>query len=161
MLTRVIPSARPASIMRDVDAMLTYLAAQPDVRTDRIGLVGYCMGGRLALYAAGNFGDRVAAVASYHASGVATDAPDSPHLLAPNMKARVYVAGAIEDAGFDDAQKARLDEALAAAGVRHTVETYHARHGWVPRDTPVHDPAEAEHHWQTLLALFKEELQAA
>jgi carboxymethylenebutenolidase len=75
------------------------------------------------------------------------------------MKARVYVAGAIEDAGFDDAQKQRLDDALTAAGVDHTVETYNARHGWVPADTPVHDVVEAEHHWETLLALFAQTLR--
>jgi carboxymethylenebutenolidase len=66
----------------------------------------------------------------------------------------VYVAGAIEDRGFDDAQKERLEVALTAAGVDHRVETYNARHGWVPSDTPVHDPAATERHWETLLALL-------
>lgn len=112
------------------------------------------MGGRLALYAAGQFGDRIAAMASYHGSGMATDAPDSPHRRAAEITARVYIAGAIEDAGFDDAQKDRLGRALTEAGVDHTIETYNARHGWVPSDTPVHDAVEAEHHWQTLLNLF-------
>jgi carboxymethylenebutenolidase len=51
--------------------------------------------------------------------------------------------------------KQRLDEALTAAGVEHTVETYEgARHGWVPSDTPVHDPAAAERHYKTLFALL-------
>jgi len=85
---------------------------------------------------------------------LATDAPDSPHLLAPRIKSRVYVAGAIEDASFPDEMKARLEEALTTAGVDHTIETYQARHGWVFRDTPVYDAAASERHWQTLLALF-------
>jgi carboxymethylenebutenolidase len=154
LMTRVIPSARPANSMRDTEALLAYLDAQPNVRAARIGLVGYCMGGRLALYAAGQFGDRVAAVATYHAGGLATDAPDSPHRLAPEMRARVYVAGAINDANFDDAQKARLDKALTAAGVDHLIETYNALHGFVPRDTPVHDEAATAKHWATLLPLL-------
>jgi carboxymethylenebutenolidase len=112
------------------------------------------MGGRLALYAAGTFGDRIAAMAAYHPGGVATDAPDSPHRRAGDIKAKVYVAGASEDAGFDDAQQARLEQALAEANVDHTVERYPARHGWVPSDTPVHDPVQAERHWSTLLELF-------
>ena len=74
--------------------------------------------------------------------------------MAPQMKARLYIGGAIEDQGFDDAQKARLDKALTEAGVDHTIETYKARHGWVPSDTPVHDPVEAERHWKTLFELF-------
>ncbi|HMJ55685.1 MAG TPA: dienelactone hydrolase family protein, partial [Polyangiaceae bacterium] len=78
-----------------------------------------------------------------------------PHLLAPGMKAKVYVAGAIEDASFPDDMKQRLEEALTAAGVDHVIETYPgARHGWVPTDTAAHDPKSAERHWETLLALF-------
>jgi carboxymethylenebutenolidase len=70
------------------------------------------------------------------------------------MTGRVYVAGAIKDPNFDDAQKARLEQALTDAGVDHTVETYNAMHGFVPRDTPVHDEAATAKHWETLLALF-------
>jgi carboxymethylenebutenolidase len=103
----------------------------------------------------------VAAAASYHGGGLATDAPDSPHLLAPRIKARVYVGGAIEDRGFDDTQKQRLEDALTQAGVAHTVETYNAKHGWVPTDTPVHDPVAAEKHWQTLFDLFDGALKSS
>ena len=155
LMTRVMPSASHANVMRDTEALLAHLDARPEVRGDRIGTTGYCMGGRLSLYAAGHFGDRIAATASYHGGGLATDAPDSPHRLASRMRSRVYVAGAIKDANFDDAQKARLEEALTDAGVDHTIETYEALHGWVPRDTPVHDEAAAAKHWETLLALFR------
>ena len=154
LMTRVMPSASPANVMRDTEVLLAHLAAQREARRERIGITGYCMGGRLAVYAAGHFGDRVAAAASYHGGGLATDAPESPHRLAPNMKARVYVAGAIKDPNFDDAQKARLEQALTDSGVDHTIETYNALHGFVPRDTPVHDEAATVKHWETLLALF-------
>ena len=112
----------------------------------------------MSLTAAGTFPDRIVAAASYHGGGLASDAPDSPHLLAPKIKARVYVAGAIEDQSFPDAMKARLDAALTKAGVDHTIETYQAKHGWVFRDTPVYDAAAAERHWQTMLALFSAKL---
>ena len=55
---------------------------------------------------------------------------------------------------FTDEMKQRLERALTEAGVDHTIETYPARHGWVLSDTPAHDPAAAERHWQTLLALI-------
>jgi carboxymethylenebutenolidase len=154
LVGRAIPSASAANVMHDTEAFLAHFAAQPNVRHERIGITGYCLGGRLSMCAAGNFGERVAAAASYHGGGLATDAPDSPHLLAPRMKARVYVAGAIEDSGFDDAQKARFEWALSDARVEHTVETYPARHGWVPSDTSAHDAVAAERHWQTLFDLF-------
>jgi carboxymethylenebutenolidase len=117
------------------------------------------MGGAISLAAAGFYPERVAAAASFHGSYLASDAPTSPHLLAPKMKAAVYVAGAMEDASFTDAMKQRLADALAAAGVDHTVETYPARHGWVPRDTPVHDPVQAARHFDAMLALFDRTLR--
>lgn len=142
-------------VREDTRAFLDFLAQQPDVAQPAVGTTGYCMGGGYSLAAAGNFPERVVAAASYHGGRLATDAPDSPHLLAPKMKARIYVAGAIEDPSFPDDMKARLEDALAKANVPHTVETYEgARHGWVPSDTPVHDPAAAERHYTTLLALF-------
>ncbi|HTK51885.1 MAG TPA: dienelactone hydrolase family protein [Gemmatimonadaceae bacterium] len=160
LMTRVMPSASAANVMRDTETLFAHLAAQREVEDVPIGVTGYCMGGRLAVYAAGYFGDRIVAAASYHGGGLATDAPDSPHRLAPHMTARVYVAGATKDPNFDDAQKARLEQALTEADVDHTIETYNAMHGFVPRDTPVHDEAATARHWETLLALFAAELKA-
>ncbi|MFL5579058.1 MAG: dienelactone hydrolase family protein [Gemmatimonadaceae bacterium] len=156
---QVLPTVSAGKVMHDVPAFLEHLDARPTVRRGAIATVGYCMGGRLSLAAAGHFPERVAAAASYHPGGLATDAPDSPHLLAPRMRARVYVGGAKEDRSFDDAQKARLDAALSAAGVEHTIETYDALHGFVPRDTRAHDAAAAARHWRTLLALLDDTLR--
>jgi carboxymethylenebutenolidase len=159
--TKFLSSVTHATVRDDTAAFLDYLAAQSDIVQPRVGITGYCMGGGFALAAAGCFPDRIAAAASFHGSRLATDAPDSPHLLAPRMKARVYVAGASDDAGFPDDMKMRLAEAFRAAGVEHTVETYEgAKHGWVPTDTPVHDPAAAERHWRSLFALMDGVLKA-
>jgi carboxymethylenebutenolidase len=143
-----------ANAMGDTRAVLAFLAGQPAVAPGKLGATGYCMGGGLAIAAAGHFPEWFAAVAAYHPGHLATDAPDSPHLLAPKIEARVYVGGASDDPSFTDAMKARLETALRDAGVDHTVETYPARHGWVPSDMPVHDAAQAERHWQTLFALL-------
>ena len=112
------------------------------------------MGGLMSLTAAGTYPDQVVAAASFHGGRLATDAPDSPHRLASKMKARVYVAGAIEDASFPDDMKARLAEALTSGGVQYTMETYPAKHGWVFHDIPVFDRAASERHWQAMLTLF-------
>ena len=147
-----------AKVMSDTRAFIDYLASEPDVKAGGIGVTGYCMGGRMALTAAGTYPDRIVAAASFHGSQLASDAADSPHLLAPQMKARLYVAGALDDASFPDAMKQRLEAALTEAGVAHVVETYPAKHGWVFSDTPVYDAAASERHWRELLALFEAEL---
>jgi carboxymethylenebutenolidase len=159
LMEKFVAPATPANVMSDTRAFLDYLAAQPDVRPGGIGTTGYCMGGLMSLTAAGTYPDRIVATASYHGGRLATDSPDSPHLLAPKIRSRVYIAGAIEDQSFPDAMKARLEEALTQAGVDHKIETYEAKHGWVFRDTPVYDAAAAERHWQTLTALFEAKLK--
>ncbi len=134
-------------------------ATQPDVQPGKIGTTGYCRGGLMSLTAAGTYPDRILGTASYHGGRLATDSPERPHLLAPKMKSRVYIGGAIEDASFPDGMKARLEAALTHAGVDHQIETYRAKHGWVLRDTPAYDAAAAERHWQTLTALLEASLK--
>ncbi len=159
LMEKYMAPATAANIMSDTAAFLEFIAAQPDVERGPIGTTGYCMGGSLSLIAAGTYPERIAAAASFHGGRLATDAPDSPHRLAPKIKARVYVAGAIEDASFPDDMKAHLEQALTDAGVEHTIETYPAKHGWVFHDTPVYDPVAAERHWRSLLALFDSTLR--
>jgi len=159
LMEKFIGPATPAKIMADTRAFLDHLKAQPLVRPGPIGTTGYCMGGLMSLTAAGTYPDEIAAAASFHGGRLATDAPDSPHLLAPRIKARVYVAGAIEDESFPDEMKQRLEGALTQAGVDHTVETYEAKHGWVFRDIPVYDAGAAERHWQSLISLFDARLK--
>ena len=155
---KLMATATPALVMGDTRAFIDFLRTQPDVKAGGIGVVGYCLGGLMALTAAGTYPDDIAACASYHGGRLATDDPASPHHLAPKMKAYVYVGGAIEDSGFPDDMKARLDQALSDAGVAHEIETYQAKHGWVLRDMPVHDAPATERHWQSLTALFAKQL---
>src|ERR1700722_15213309 len=160
LMEKFFAHATQDNIMSDTQSFLGYLAAQPEVKKGGIGTTGYCMGGLMSLTAAGTYPESIVAAASYHGGRLATDAPESPHLLAPKMKARVYVAGAIEDQSFPDEMKARLEEALTTAGVDHRIETYQAKHGWVFRDTPVYDAAAAERHWKSLVALLDAKLKA-
>jgi len=152
---KFMATATYANVMRDTRAFLDFLDAQKDVARGKIGTTGYCMGGGMSLTAAGTYPERIAAAASFHGGRLATDAPDSPHLIVPRIKANVYVAGAVEDASFPDDMKQRLQEAFTRAGTNYTLVTYEgAKHGWVPTDTPVHNPAAAERHWQALVELL-------
>jgi carboxymethylenebutenolidase len=146
--------------MTDAKASLDFLAKDPRAKSDKVGVTGYCMGGGIALRAAGTFPDRIAAAAAFHGGNMATDDEKSPHRLAPNIQAKVLVAGADEDSSFDEGQKERLDAALKDAGVDAEVSIWKgAKHGWVPTDMPVHNPEAAERHWRELIKLFDETLK--
>jgi carboxymethylenebutenolidase len=162
LFTKLRGSTSVEKQMVDAKACLDWLATQPKAKAGKVGVTGYCMGGGIALRTAGTFPDRVAAAASFHGGNQATDAPDSPHLLAPKIAAKVLVAGADEDRGFDEAQCERLARALKDAGVDAEVSIWKGlKHGWVPADMPVHDAAGAERHWQALLGLFDGVVKAA
>lgn len=145
----------------DTGAVLAYLDTRSDVSGAKVGAVGFCMGGGMAVAAAGTWPDRFAAVASFHGGRLATDAPTSPHRLAPQIEAEVYIAAAQNDASYPPEQAERLEAALDDAGVRFTAESYPAAHGWMKPDFPVYDEASAERGWAAMLALFDRTLHKA
>jgi len=155
-LARTLTNER---VVADADAYADFLLARPEVRGAAIGAHGYCMGGRLALVAAGGIGDKLAAAASFHAAMVAVpDDPSSPHQAADKIRAAVLVAGSIEDAGFTKEHADLLDDALTAARVPHTVEIWPGHHGFAVSDMPVYDEALSERHWEALQALYAAQL---
>lgn len=145
----------PDAIMRDAGAFVDWLDGQSEVDTARkVGSAGYCMGGRFALCTAAARPERVGAAASFHGAGLVTDAPDSPHLLMPKMKAALLIAIAQND---DDAQpnaKDVLRAAAQAANLPAEIEVYPAQHGWCTIDAPVYDREQAEKAWSRMLATF-------
>jgi len=157
---KLMGSTNPEKQLVDAKACLDWLAKQPEVKPGPVGITGYCMGCGVVMRTVGTYPDRIAAAAGFHGGRLATDAPDSPHLLAPKIKAKVLIAGADEDAGFPPEQADRLRAALTSAGVENEVTIYKgARHGYTMPDLPVYNEQAAERHWTEMLALFDETLK--
>jgi carboxymethylenebutenolidase len=149
---------------RDAAAYIAWLDAQPQVdRTKKIGTQGYCMGGALVVRTAAALPARVGAGASFHGGGLVTTNPNSPHLLAPKIRARMYFGIATNDDAQQPDAKTKLKEAFDAAKVPAEVEVYaQAQHGWCVSDMPnqangqpIYNKADAERAWSKLLALYK------
>src|SRR6266403_1570163 len=106
----------PGAAEKDARAYIAFLTAQPQVnKAKKIGTQGYCMGGPLVVRTAAAVPDLVRAGASFHGGGLVTDQPDSPHLLAPRIKARMLFAIAASDDSRQPDAKDKLREAFAAA----------------------------------------------
>ena len=136
-----------------------YLGTLAELAEGPVGITGYCMGGRLAWTIAAEQPDRVAAVGGFHTGRMVTDEPDSPHTLAPSVKAEVYWGHADQDGSMTPENIAALDEAMDAAGVRHTTEVYGgAIHGYTMSDMGAYDAAAAERHFEALFALLQRNL---
>ncbi|AXE76545.1 dienelactone hydrolase family protein [Streptomyces atratus] len=151
----VMQSLTPDLAMRDADAYLAWLTDCPLTTDGPVGITGYCMGAGLALRTAGAYPERVAAVAGFHGGRLATDAADSPHLVADRITAELYFGHADQDPSLPSEQINRLGEALTAAGVRHRSEVYTgAHHGFTQADTAAYDSTADERHWKALTALL-------
>ena len=145
---------------RDIEPVLTYLQARSDVSGERIGTTGYCMGGAVSLTVAATYPDRVAAAASFHGGGLATDSDLSPHLRVCDITGRVYVAAADNDSSYPPPMAARLVEAMMKSSVHFRHDLYvGASHGWTMTDFPVYDRAAAERHWVEMTGFLSEALQ--
>jgi carboxymethylenebutenolidase len=147
------------AVEKDAPALIAWLDQQPQVdRTKKIGTQGYCMGGALVVRTAAAVPDRVGAGASFHGGGLVTQNPNSPHLLATKIKARMYFGIAINDDTQQPDAKTTLKTTFDAAKVPVEVEVYAmAQHGWCVPDMPnnLYSKADAERAWGKLLALYK------
>ena len=147
---------------KDAIAYVAFLDAQPQVdKTKKIGAQGYCMGGALVVRTAASVPERIGAGASFHGGGLVTDKADSPHLLAPKIKARMYFGVAASDDQRQPDAKDKLRQSFTKAGVPVEVEVYPAKHGWCVPDmpiedgAPIYDKAQAERAWSKLVALYQ------
>ncbi|MEZ4289046.1 MAG: alpha/beta fold hydrolase [Myxococcota bacterium] len=146
-------------VMRDLAAFFDFFDRRPEADGRRIACVGYCLGGPLALYAAGTYPDRVAVAASIHGANLATDREDSPHLLADRMRAELYLGVAEHDPYIIPGETERIDEALREAGADYTLERYPGcHHGFALVGAHGYDAEADERHRRRLLEMFEKHL---
>jgi carboxymethylenebutenolidase len=155
------------AVEKDAPAYIAWMDMQKEIdRTKKIGTQGYCMGGALVVRTAAAVPNRVGAGASFHGGGLVTQNANSPHLLAPKVRARMYFGIATNDDMQQPDAKTKLKEAFDAAKVPVEVEVYSmAQHGWCVPDMPaqangqpIYNKADAERAWGKLMALYKASL---
>jgi carboxymethylenebutenolidase len=155
----VLPMARNLNAdthFTDARAMVAWLDQQPEVDTSRrIGTTGYCMGGPMVMRTVAAVPERLGAGGTFHGGGLATDQPDSPHLLIPQTQSAMLHCVAANDDTSNPVAKETLRQAYAAADISAEIEVYaDTLHGWCPPDSQVYDEAKAERAWSRLLNLF-------
>jgi carboxymethylenebutenolidase len=151
------------SVMQDASAYVKFLDSRTAVdKNAKMGVFGYCMGGPMTLQAAAAQPERIGAGASFHGGGLVTDKPDSPHLLISKIKARYYVAIAMNDDQRQPDAKDKLDEAFKSAKLRAKIEVYDdCLHGWCVKDMPkpdgksIYNELQAERAWGELERLLE------
>jgi len=147
-------------VLADTGALLAALEEEPLAADGPKGCVGYCMSGQYVMSVAGTFPDDFRAAVSCYGVGIVTAKPDSPHLLAKNVRAEMFFAFAAKDEYVPDHVIPTLRETLEHASVAFDIETYPGtEHGFCfPERSGAYDEHAAEDVWRRTFDLFARRL---
>ena len=148
-------------MIADARAAVAHLQDRPDVDGERIGCMGFCIGGHMTYLAACETG--VKAAASYYGGGIAVEpAPGGGAATVsrtPKIRGRIHCYFGARDAMIPPDQVEAIRRALGDAGVRHEVHVYDdADHGFHCDRRASYHEASARDAWGHTLRLFREEL---
>jgi len=151
----------PQTSQIDTQAMLKFVDHHAMADQTHIGAVGYCMSGPIVMWNAAQFPDRFQSIASIHGANMVTNEPDSPHLMAPQIKCESYFACAEIDKWAPPADIQKLEVALKQAQANYRIEWYpKVEHGFVfPQRAGMYNAKAAERHWERLFNLFERTLK--
>ena len=149
-------SGMPADrAMRDLKAAYAFLGARKDVRANRVGAIGWCMGGRYALALAAEEPALAAAVAYY-------GAPPTDEAAIALIKAPVLGNFGGEDKGPSPEQVKAFESAMKKAGKRADLKIYEgAGHAFANPNNPWkgYREAAAQDAWARTVAFFAKHLK--
>ncbi|MCC6640081.1 MAG: dienelactone hydrolase family protein [Deltaproteobacteria bacterium] len=158
---KLLGALRADEMIADAKAALAFLRDRPDVRGDRIGTMGFCIGGHMAYLVACE--TDVRATASFYGGGIA--ASQGPGGGTPTVDRTSKIGGTVlllfggQDAMIPGAQIDAIRAALAKSGVRHHIEVYpQAGHGFFCNQRASYDEAAATDAWRRVKDLFAREL---
>jgi carboxymethylenebutenolidase len=147
-----------AMAVDDTAAVLKFLEHEP-VRPGAKGAIGYCMGGRHALCAAGHYPEQFRATAILHGSTLVSDNPDSPHRMADRFRGEIYCGFPENDPLAPTATIDTLAQLLGPAAVTYRYERHMgAVHGYALPDRDVHHKPAANRDWELIFAMFRRQI---
>ncbi len=145
----------PAAIVGDGGA---HLEALGELTDRRAGITGGCFGDWLGWVIAAAYPDRIAALAGFHTGPMVTDEPDSPHLLAPRIRAEVYRGHADKDQSMTAGASQHWTRRWTTRSAPHDRPHEAAQHGYTMSDTGAYNQAATERHFAALFALLERAL---
>lgn len=165
-IRKIVFTAGIEQVLKDVDASVTWLDAQAFARTDKIGITGFCWGGRVVWQAVAHH-SKIKAGAAWYGRLVAPKNAPAPAEAFPidvidKLNGPVIGLYAQNDGGIPqadvDAMNARLKAAPAKSAAAHShIEVYPGtEHGFHADYRPSYNEAAAKDGWKRMLALFKD-----
>jgi carboxymethylenebutenolidase len=151
-----------SEVFGDTAAVCNFLRVFPEVQHPLIGCVGFSVGGRFAVQAAGLLPDQVAVAVSVCGTAIVTDQPDSPHRLLPATNARMVLDFAEHDPAVSPEVITTLHSVLTAAKAKfHITVEPGTHHGYIFPSRPMYDAVSAENTWRRTFDALKALLVAS
>ena len=142
-----------AVLMAELGVVIQHLKGRPDVRGDRIGITGFCVGGRIAFLAACRHAAAIKVAVPFYGGGIAADTPTAPINLADRIQCPVLCFFGESDRMIPMDQVRRVDERLKRLKKTAEVKVYKgAGHGFFCDERPSYDAAAAQNAWATMCA---------
>jgi carboxymethylenebutenolidase len=161
-----LPTLKDETMVKEIGMTLDWLAAQNTVDRRAVGIIGFCMGGRLAFLSNCRFPDRFKAAVGFYGGGIAAEGETDrfgrtpPIHLAAHMKAPIYLGYGADDQGIPPAEHARIAEKLSSLKKRYALAVYpDAGHAFLCEERANYAPEAAERAWPECLAFLHANLE--
>ncbi len=151
-----------AMAMADTASLIAHIDTLDAARPGPVGSIGWCMGGRLVLLAAGHYPERMQAGASLHGTRLISDAEDSPHLLAEKFQGELYCGFGERDHFSPPELIEEMETLLSPLPVAYSHLVHKgAEHGYALPDRDIYEPTAAASDWERIFAMYRRVLTPA
>jgi len=161
---RYMGALNDEEIVHDIDETINFIQNQyPRTRGQRIGIVGYCVGGRIAYLAAASCPGLSAAVPYYPGRLMVPfgEGNKAPIDLTGNIKIPLMGNFGGKDQNPSPADVQKIEAAVKAAGVKYDFKSYpDAGHGFNCEDRASYNEAAAKDAWQRTTQFFNTHVKA-
>ncbi len=161
-----IPSIRDDQVLDEFGQTLTWLEQQKNVDRNRLGIIGFCMGGRFAFYANCRFPDRLKAAVGFYGGGISPEGGKDrfgrtpPIGEAHKMQAPIFLGYGADDQSIPPAEHARVAQSLSAAKKRYVLSVYPgAGHAFLCEERANYAPQAAAQAWPEAIGFLQANLE--
>lgn len=149
---RIMQTLKDPEVVADVGSAIAYLKTQPSVRADRLGITGFCMGGRVSYLVACELPDEIRAAAPFYGGGIPIDKTSklkAPVLAFFGEKDDFIPLEFVEQLRKEAAKQKKQVEIVVYPG---------AGHGFFCNERASYDPGAAADAWERLKKFFATQL---
>jgi carboxymethylenebutenolidase len=145
--------------MEDVGAAISHLKSMSNVKATSLGVIGFCMGGRLTYLTAAHHASDIKAAVAYYGGGITMGNP-SPLSRTGEIKCPMYLFFGAKDQLIPMDQVSQINNELTAKKVPFQMKIYpEAGHGFNCDDRGSYNEAAAKDAWEKTKSFFAQHLK--